>query len=91
VAPSQEKPGDEFQGWHKDLAFGSKITKTIVANLACIIKSNKDKEEQELKVMGENSRKEYTMDHCETKQMSHRENVIAMVFNHVILEIHECS
>jgi hypothetical protein len=45
VAPSQEKPGDGFQGWHK-------ITKTIVVNLACIIKSDKGKEEEELKAMG---------------------------------------
>jgi hypothetical protein len=39
--------GDGFQGLHKDLALGSKITKTIVVSLACIIKSEKGKEEQE--------------------------------------------
>jgi hypothetical protein len=36
------------------------------------------KEEQELKAMRENLCKEYNVDVCETKQMSHWENVIAM-------------
>jgi hypothetical protein len=89
----KKKSGDSFQGRHKDLALGSKITKTIVVNLAlaCIIKSHKGKEEQELKAIGEFSCKEYTMDICEIKQKSHQENAIAMVFNRVIPEIHECS
>ncbi len=70
----KKKPGDGVQGWQEDLALGFKITKTIMAKLACIIKRDKGKEEQELKAMGEYPRKEYTMDLCETKQKSHREN-----------------
>ncbi len=39
----KKKPGNRFQGQHKDLALGSKITKTILVNLVCIIKSDKGK------------------------------------------------
>ncbi len=34
----KSKPGDGFQGWHRDLALGVKITKTIVMNLDVIPK-----------------------------------------------------
>jgi hypothetical protein len=71
----KKKTGDGFQKWHKDFALGAKITNTVVVNLACINKSATCNLEQEPKAMGNNSRREDTID-LETNQKSLRENAI---------------